>query len=260
MILCFALFYPSSFAAEPLPPELQAVGVEEHLGRNIDLEKKFVNEKGESIALKSFFDGKRPVLLTLVYYNCPNLCNLLLNGLLGSLKNFAWTPGEQFQLVTISIDPAEKNDLALQKKETYLKGYGRPQAEKGWHFLVSPDNAVKKLAEEIGFKYKYDEEGKQYAHGAVLFILTPDGKLSRYLYGIEFNPRDLKLSLLEASEGKVGTLLDRFLMFCYHYDPKGRKYALYATNAMKLGGGAIIVAIAVLLISLSKNRRTALRK
>ena len=241
-------------ADDSIPYELQGVGIEEHLGRNLPLNLEFKDEKGESVSLQRYFDGK-PVLLTLVYYECPNLCNFLLNGLVESLKQMPWTVGNQFNLISLSIDPKEGPDLAEKKKKAYLDSYGRPQAAGGWHFLTGTDAPIKELADAVGFKYKYDPDQKQYAHTAAVFVITPEGKISRYLPGIQFNPRDVKLSLLEATEGKIGNVVDRFLLFCYHYDPKGKKYALMATNLMKLGAGITVIGVAVLLIALGRGKK-----
>jgi protein SCO1/2 len=246
-------------AAEPLPYELEGVGVEEHLGRQIPLNLEFKDETGQVVSLKKYFDGK-PVLLTLVYYECPNLCNFLLNGLVESLKQMPWTVGDQFNIISLSIDPNEGPELAEKKKKAYLNSYGRPQAASGWHFLTGSEAPIKELADTVGFKYKYDADQKQFAHTAVVFVITPDGKLSRYLPGIQFFPRDVKLSLLEATEGKIGNVVDRFLMFCYHYDPKGKKYALMATNLMKLGGGITVAGLALLLIVLGRGKKSKARR
>jgi protein SCO1 len=248
-----ALTIPIVFAAESVPVELQAVGIDEHLGSGISLTRKFMDEQGRPVKLQNYFDGTRPVILTLVYFTCPNLCNFLLNAFTDSLKKMSWNVGDQFQVVTISIDPRETPDLAAKKKGAYIQEYGRPSAPAGWHFLTGSETEIKGLAQEVGFKYTYDKDQKEFAHAAALFVLTPEGKLSRYLYGIEFNPRDLRLALLEAGQGKIGSLVDRFLMFCYHYDPKGRKYALMAINLMKLGGAVAVAGLAVLLFTLSRS-------
>jgi protein SCO1/2 len=242
-------------AAEPTPIELKEVGIEEHLGQKLPLDLEFKDEQGNSVALSKYFDGQHPVILALVYYSCPNLCNFLLNGLTATFKKMTWNVGDQFQLVAVSIDPNEKPDLAVKKMHAYVESYGRPQTEKGWHFLTGAEEQIKKLAGEVGFKYKYDTDQKQYAHAAAIYVLTPDGKLSRYLYGIDFNPRDLRLALLEATQGKIGSIVDQFLLFCYHYDPKGRKYALMATNLMKGAGAMTVVGIAGFLAVLGKGKK-----
>lgn len=247
IFLNFQLNPSCLYTAESIPPELEGIGVDEKLGSSVNLDAVFRDEQGKEVKLQQFFDAKHPVILTLVYYGCPNLCGFLLNGFVDSLKKFLWSPGKEFKIVTVSIDPSEKAELAAQKKEALLNMYQREGAKEGWHFLTGEESDIKKLSNEVGFKYRYDDQEKQYAHAAVIFILTPDGKISRYLYGIEFNPRDLKLSLLEATQGKIGTVVDKLLMFCFHYDPKGRKYALMATNLMKVGGAITIMGLFVFL-------------
>lgn len=258
LIIVLGLFglWVSAWAAEPVPYELQEVRIEEHLGETISLDREFIDESGQTVSLQSFFNGTNPVILNLVYYECPNLCNFLLNGLTKALSQLEWTAGDQFQIVTISIDPAEDATLARQKKETYLhRLYQRPEAADGWHFLTGSEKNIGLLAEELGFYYRYDEEQDQYAHAAAIYILTPGGEISRYLYGIEFNPRDIRLALLEASEGKIGNAVDKLLLFCYHYDPKGRKYSLFALRLMKLGGAIAVLGLGFLIVYLGIRHR-----
>ncbi len=247
----------SAKAAEPIPPELEGIGIEEKLGNFIPLDLTFKDEQGKELKLRDFFTDQKPVILNLVYYGCPNLCGFLLNGFVDALKVFTWSPGKEFNVVTVSIDPSEKPALAAQKKEALLKVYSRNGAEAGWHFLTGAEENIKKLAAAVGFKYRYDTEEKQFAHSAAIFVLTPEGKISRYLYGIEFPVRDLKFSLMEATQGKIGSVVDKFLMFCYHYDPKGKKYALMALNLMKLGGAITVLLIFVYLVFQIKSTRTA---
>ncbi len=233
-------------ADQPLPPELQGVGVDEHLGRVIDLNLTFTAENGYPVALKDLFHKDRPVLLNLVYYTCPMLCNMILNGQTAALKQVPWTPGDQFEVVTISIDPTETFDLAQKKRAVYLENYGRPAP--GWHFLTDRDGNVRKLADQVGFHYHYDEKQLQYAHAAVIMALTPEGKISRYLYGIKFKPRDVRLALTEAAESKTGLSVDRVLLFCFHYDPKARGYVLFAANLMRAAGALTVMVLAVTLL------------
>ncbi|MBI2346046.1 MAG: SCO family protein [Deltaproteobacteria bacterium] len=225
------------------------------MGQTLPLDLQFRDEAGATVPLKSFFDGKRPVIVSLAYYSCPNLCGLLLNGLVGGLRNLEWSAGEQFTYVNISIDPREQPTLAAEKRKNYLDTYGRLGAEKGWHFLVGDEPNIRALADAIGFRYRYDEEQKQYAHAAAIYVATPDGRLSRYLYGIDFQVRDLKLALMEATNGKVGGIADRLLMFCYRYDPKTRKYALFATRLMRAGGAITVIGIAAMIFRMRRNGR-----
>ncbi|HVX67072.1 MAG TPA: SCO family protein [Bryobacteraceae bacterium] len=235
-------------AEQVMPPELQGVGVEEHLGRTIDLNLTFTAENGYPVALKDLFHKDRPVLLNLVYYSCPMLCNMILNGQTAALRQVPWTPGDQFEVVTISIDPTETFALAQKKRAVYLESYGRPAA--GWHFLSDRDGNAKKLAGQVGFHYRYDEKQAQYAHPAVIMALAPDGKVSRYLYGIKFNPRDVRLALTEAAEEKSGLSIDRVLLYCFHYDPQARGYVLFAANLMRAGGALTVIVLGLVLLRL----------
>src|SRR3989338_964966 len=245
--IIFIFFIPFvSMAAEQIPIELKDVGIEEHLGQKILLDTSFIDEKGEVVQLQKFFDGKRPVILLLVYYNCPNICHYLLNGFLNSLKNFSWGVGKEFEVVAVSFDPRETSREAIQKKENL-------KLTSDFHFLVGKEENIKQLTEVVGFHYRYDERQKEYAHPSVISILTPDGRISRYLYGIEFKSLDLKLALLEASQGKIGSVVDKLLLFCYHYDPLGRKYALFATRFMSAAGAITVIVMMMALIFLLRQ-------
>lgn len=234
--------FVASVEATPVPDELKNVGIKEKLGTTVPVQElKFRDETGTEVPLTKFFGQKKPVVLTLIYYECPNLCNFLLNGLNDTLKEMAWVPGQEFDIVTVSINPKEKPELATQKKTSYLQVLGKPQAGSGWHFLTGDEPQIKKLADSVGFEFKYDEKEKQYAHSAGLFVLTPEGRLSRILYGIAFNPKDLKLALLEASRGKIGNIVDRILLYCYRYNPQTRKYSVYLNNIMRAGAGATVL-------------------
>lgn len=252
-LICLLGFHLASFAAESVPYELQGVGIEEHLGAALPTDLEFTDHRGETVTLKNYLVDERPVILMFVYYECPNLCTLLLNGFLESVKAFDWDVGEKYQVVAISIDPTETAKLAAEKRDAYLKEYGRGDPE-GWHFLVGSEANIQAMTQAVGFKYRYDAEQEQYAHASAIYFLTPDARISRYLYGIQFNPRDLKLALLEASEGKIGSVVDRFLLFCYHYDPKGKEYALFATNLMKIAGAATVLILGFVLWILAKRK------
>jgi protein SCO1/2 len=240
-------------ADQPLPSMLEGVGVDERIGRNIDLDLTFIAENGYPVPLRQFFHAGRPVILNLVYYKCPMLCNLVLNAQTSALREIPWTPGDQFEVVTISIDPSEGFDLAQQKRATLLGSYGKPAP--GWHFLVDQDGHAKQLAEAIGFHYRYDERIEQYAHAAAIMILTPDGRMSRYLYGVKFKTRDLRLALTEAAEGKGKFTIEKLLLFCYHYDPQTRSYTLFATNVMRGGGILTVLILGLVLLGFWKRER-----
>ena len=216
----------NSWSAEK-PEALQEIGITEHRGAAVHIKTlEFTDDHGKDVILGDFFKKKRPVILALVYYKCPHLCNLLLNGLVSSLKGLDWMVGNQFDVVAVSIDPHETAALAKEKKESYLKVYDRPASADGWHFLVGAEDQIKTLADDIGFRFKYDEEGQQYAHAASIFILTPEGKISRYIYGVTFNNKQLRLSLLEAADGKIGSVVEQILLFCFHFDPTKNSYTL----------------------------------
>jgi protein SCO1 len=247
----------SAQLADQTVPALEEVGVEEHLDAKIPLDLEFVDEDGGTVRLGDYFDGQRPVILTLNYYRCPMLCGLQLNGVVDGMEQMDWTPGVEFEMVTVSIDPLETPELAKAKKENYLKRYQRPAAARGWHFLTGRQRDIERLAETLGFGYTYDVESNQYAHPAVIFVTTPDGRVARYLYGIEYPPKSLRLALMEASEGKIGSPLDQLIMYCYHYDPTSRRYAPIAMNIMRLGGGvtALVLGLSLGMLWLRELRR-----
>ena len=233
--------------ANQVPEELQEVGVEEHLDAKLPLELEFRDEHGRVVKLGDYFDGVKPVVLTLNYYQCPMLCGLQLNGLLDGLKELEWTPGQEFELVTVSINPLETPALAAEKKQNYISRYGRPSAAKGWHFLTGREPEIRRLAETLGFGYTYDRSTGEYAHAAAIMVTTPDARVARYLYGIEYPPRRLRLALLEASEGEIGNTLDQLIMYCFHYDPSSRRYSPVAMNIMRLGAGATAIVLGLTL-------------
>lgn len=256
--LCGVLTAPAVAEKAPdqyNPPELEGVDIVEHLGDTLPLDLEFENEEGETVTLGQYFDGERPVIVTLGYYNCPMLCDLVLNGLVEGLKKIPYVPGEDFDIVTVSIDPREGPDLAKAKKANYLEQLGNPEAGAGWHFLTGERENIKKLAGTIGFGYRYDPDKMQYAHGAAIYLASPEGKLTRYLYGIQFPPKQLRLGLTEAGEGKTGTVVDRFLLRCYHFDPDSRKYGVYVWGVMRIGGGLTVLVIATMLIVLWRRDR-----
>jgi protein SCO1/2 len=204
--------------------------------------------------LSEFFKGK-PVVLSLVYYSCPMLCTQVLNGELGAFRQVSFNIGEQYEVVTVSFDPKETPELAAAKKQTYVKGYNRAGGEAGWHFLTGDEANIKRLTEAVGFRYAWDEQTKQFAHASGIMLLTPQGKIARYFYGIEYRPGDLRLGLVEASQDKIGTPVDALMLYCYHYDPATGKYGAVVMNIMRLAGVVTVFLIAGMLLVL--RRRSA---
>lgn len=252
LIIFWSVFVPLAQAQvlvrpDDRPREIQDVALEEKLNTQVDPNLTFLDETGQTVALKEYFGKGRPIVLNLVYYSCPMLCGMVLQGVVSSLKQVPYTPGQQIEVVTISFDPKENAALAAAKKNSIMQDYGRPGADKGWHVLVDKDGNAKKLAEQVGFRYKWDEETKQFAHPSVTMILTPDGRTSRYLGGISYSARDMRLALAEASQGKIGTISDRFMLYCYKYDPTSRSYVMAATLTMKAGGVLIMLVLGFML-------------
>ncbi|MGA9570691.1 MAG: SCO family protein [Candidatus Acidiferrales bacterium] len=239
------------------PELLKEVGIDQKLNQTIPLDLTFRDEDGKTVALGQFF-GQKPVILTLVYYNCPMLCTQVLNGVESSLKELSTDIGNQYDVVTISIDPTESHVLAKTKKEMYVGMYGRPGAAEGWHFLTGDEPQIKQLANAVGFRYAYDPDSKQFAHASAIMLLTPEGKISRYFYGIQYPTRDLRLGLVEASEGKIGTPVDQVLLFCYHYDPATGKYGLLISHVIQIGGALTILILGVGMLILFRGEHYAL--
>jgi protein SCO1/2 len=243
---------PGGPVASATPPELSGVGVEEKLGQKIDLNLTFIAEDGYPHKLAEYFAKGRPVILNLVYYSCPMLCNLVLNGQVDVLRQMPWTPGKEFEVLTISIDPTENYGMARTKKAAYLASYEREAP--GWHFFTDHEGNVKKLAEQVGFGYRFDQKIGQYAHAAAIFVLTPEGMVSRYLYGVKFKSLDLRLALTEAAEEKFG-ITDKLILYCFHYDPESRSYISLARNIMRFGGALMLLGFGWVLVRLWRRDR-----
>lgn len=243
----WAMAGPARATEQQLEASLEGIGVEERLGQSVPIDLTVTDEDGQQRSLGHYLGRGKPVVLNLGYYGCPMLCGLVLNGFLEALKGVELTPGQDFDIVTVSIDPKEGTALAKAKRQNYLDRLGREGAEAGWHFHTADESTIKRLADSVGFGFRYDEVQKQFAHPAVLFVLTEDGRISRYLYGIEVKPRDLKLAILEASEGGIGTTIDRLILYCFHYDPQANSYVLFAMNLMRLAGGLTVLVVGSLL-------------
>lgn len=248
------LFCVSMFGQANVPvPMHEGVGVDEKAGETIDLDLTFISESGRVVALRDYFNQGKPVLLDLVYYRCPMLCNLVLNGQTETMRKIPWEPGKDYTVLTISIDPAETSQLAREKRAVYLSQYEKPAP--GWHFFSDNNGNVKKLAEQIGFNYRYDSKVEQYSHPSVITILTPEGKVSRYLYGIQFKPLDLRLALTEAKEEKFSFSTEQLLLLCYHYDPQSGSYVMFAMNFMRAGGALVVLLIGLMIYRLRRAEK-----
>ncbi|WP_232097194.1 SCO family protein [Gimesia maris] len=240
---------------EPAPKDIEKLDVLEHLDSKLPLDLVFLDSKGKQVTLGDYFKKDRPVILSLNYSNCPMLCSLQLTALVRGLKELEWSADQQYDFVSVSIDPKETYQRANLTKQKYFKEYDRAGTAGGWHFLCGQQASITKLAEAMGVQYNYIEDRKEYAHPAVLLICTPDGRISRYLYGIGFPKQTLKLALVEASEGKIGSTIDRFLLFCFHYDADKGRYAPTARNIMKIGGFATVFILTVVLIPYWRGRK-----
>lgn len=229
---------PSVTTSNGLPPALKEIGIEQRLGEQLPLDAEFRDETGKLIKLGDLFGKGRPVVIAFVYYECPMLCSQVLNGLTGSLKGISFNAGKEFDVIAVSFDAAEfeRSDLAATKKAGYMERYGRPGTETGWHFLTGSEESVKAITEAAGFSFKWDEESKQFAHSAAIMVATPEGKLSRYFYGIDYSPKDLKFGIMESAEARVGNPAEQLLLYCFHYDPSTGKYGLAILSLIRLGG------------------------
>lgn len=231
-----------------MPPELAHVGVTEHLDGQLPLDTQFRDHTGKPVKLRDFYDGKRPVVLTFAYHSCPVLCSMVLNATAAGLRGIGWTVGKEFDVVTISIDPDESLEKTAAKRASILAEYGASRGHdgKGWHFLVANPGdkaSIAAVAAAAGFEYQYDAEQKQCGHPSLVMITKPDGHMARYLYGLEFPANDLKIGLLEASEGRSISTVEKLILYCYHYDPQGGKYVLVAQRVMQVGGGAVAIVL-----------------
>jgi protein SCO1/2 len=235
----------------PLPPK--NVGFDQNIGRTLPLTATFKDETGKDVALGDYF-GKKPVLLSFAYFTCPMLCGLSMQGLSSSLKGMNLLPGRDFDVLTVSFDARETPEMARAKKDTAILRYGRPEAAAGWHFLTGSESAVESLVSAAGFRYEWDAEAKQYAHATGLVVVTPEGQIARYLFGIEYEPRDVRFALVEASQGKLGSIVDQLLLLCYHYDPKAGRYGAIAIGTMRAGGAITLLALGAFFIVNARGR------
>src|SRR5579864_5240777 len=237
------------------PPYLQNVGIEQRLDAQVPGDLSFVDDTGRPVKLGDYF-GKKPLILNLVYYNCTMLCGEVLAGLTGSMKLVKFDLGNEFDVITVSFNPQETPAIAAAKKQDYLKRYGRPGAASGWHFLTGPAESINALTTAVGFQYQYDPKIKQYAHATAIMVLTPQGRISRYFYGVDFPPKDLRMGLVEASQGKIGNAVDQVLLYCYHYDPATGKYGAIVSNMLRLAAAATILILGGFLFIMFRLERS----
>ncbi len=239
--------------SDRLPPVLRDIGIEQKLGNPVPLDLTFRDENGSDVRLGQYF-GQKPVVLVLAYYDCPMLCTLVLNGLLHALEGLHYNVGREFSVVTVSFDPTEKPALAAAKKSIYVGLYGRPDASAGWHFLTGDELSIRQLAQAVGFRYNYDPNTRQYVHATGIMVLTPGGRLARYFYGIRYPSGNLRLALVEASQGKIGTPADRLLLYCSQYDPATGKYSVLVSHILKIGALITIFGLGGLICAMSFTR------
>jgi protein SCO1/2 len=237
-----------------LPPQLENVGIDQKLDHQIPLDLTFTDDGGNPVALKNYF-GDKPVIMVLAYYECPMLCTLVLNGLLRAMRAMNFDAGDEFNVVTVSIDHDETTELARAKKREYIGNYEREGAEKGWWFLTGEEPNIRKLADAVGFRYNYDPETDEFAHAAAIMVATSEGRLARYFYGVEYSPKDLRLGLVEASKGKIGSPVDQVLLFCFHYDPTTGKYGLVIWRVVQLAGIVTVLGLLALIFFMTVGPR-----
>ena len=239
-------------SANVRPPGLKNVAIEQRLNAQIPLDAVFRDETGKAVKLGDYF-GKKPVILSLVYYRCPMLCSELLAGLEGSMKALTFDVGKEFDVLTVSFDPKDTPEDATAKKASILKHYKRAGAAEGWHFLTGSQESITALTQAVGFGYDYDPQSGQFAHSTAIMVLTPQGKVAQYYYGVEFPPRDLRLGLVQASQNKIGTLADEVLLYCFHYDPQAGRYSAMINHILQLAGGLTILSIGTVLLVLFRR-------
>ncbi len=252
MVFCLAVRAAAQDNAAVTPPQLRGVGIDQRLNNQVPLDLKFQDEAGKTVRLGSYF-GKKPVILSLVYYSCPMLCTMAENGLLNALREVQFNIGEQYEVVTVSFDPTETREMAMGKKGVYVGLYGRPGAKQGWHFLVGEEPSIRALTQAVGFHYNYIPETRQFAHATGIVVLTPQGKISRYFYGILYSPRDVRLALVEASNEKIGNPVDAVLLYCCQYDPAEGKYSVVISRILRIGGVITVLSLGTLMIALSRG-------
>jgi protein SCO1 len=256
LVLTSGMLPDATFSQSQLPAAVRNVGIDQRLNELLPFDIEFRNEEGRLVKIGDFFNEK-PVILSLVYHECPMLCSEVLEGLLRSLRVLRFEVGKEFEVLTVSFNPREDSALAKTAKESYIRRYKREGAAEGWHFLTGDQTSIDRLTKAVGFRYRYDAQKNQYAHAGGIMVLTPEGRLSRYFYGIEFAPKDLRLGLVEASQNRIGSVVDQVLLFCYHYDPITGKYGLVILTTMRIIGVVFVLGLATYVIILLRRERRA---
>jgi protein SCO1 len=234
------------------PPGLKNVGIQQNLNGQIPPDLVFRDETGKTVRLGDYF-GQKPLILSLVYYRCPMLCGEVLSGLSSALKVLKFNVGDEFNVLTVSFDPKDTPEIGTAKKAEYMERYGRPGGAQGWHFLTGPQTSIDALTKAAGFEYQYDPKTEQFAHSTAIMILTPEGKIAQYYYGVEYAPKDLRLGLIQASENKIGTITDQILLYCYHYDPTTGKYGAMISRILQLSAMATVLILGVFMTLLFRH-------
>ncbi|MDD5543168.1 MAG: SCO family protein [Acidobacteriia bacterium] len=256
LIVIGILSVPKIFLAQTnrLPAQLQGIGIDQRLNEAVPLDLKFRDESGKEVQLGDYF-GNKPVLLSLVYYDCPMLCTEVLNGMLHTMRNLTFTIGKEFEVVTVSFDPKDTPAMAEARKKMYAGLYGRPGAEAGWHFLTGSQDSINRLTQSVGFRYAYDPQTGQFNHATAIMVLTPQGRISKYFYGITYLPRDVRLGLVDASNHRIGTPVDAILLFCCQYDPLTGKYGLVISRVIDLACGATVLGLGMFMMIMFRKER-----
>jgi protein SCO1/2 len=255
LAVCILALSTGYSLAQNYSRELQnTIGIDQKLGEQIPLDLTFTNEAGQSVRIGDYF-GDKPIVLTLVYYDCPMLCNQVLTSLLRAMNVLAFGIGTEFDVLTVSVDPGETHELAAAKRAEYLKNYRGRDGSNGWHFLTGQQDQIEELASAVGFRYEYEEQTDQYIHASGIMVLTPAGKLARYFYGIDYPPRDLRWGLVEAADGAIGSAVDQLLLMCYSYDPMTGKYGVYIRNSLRIGAVATVLALGSFVVVMLRRER-----
>jgi protein SCO1/2 len=249
------LFLNLLFLTSSLPKEVQGIGIDQRLGVQIPLDLEFRDEQNQKVQLGRYFGQGKPVILAPVYYGCPMLCTQVINGLIRGLKPLKFSPGNEFTIVAFSFDPNDTPELAAKKKKGYVEQYRKGSSPEGWHFLTGSQRSITALTQAIGFRYRWDEPSKQFVHASGVMLLTPDARLSRYFYGIDYEPKDLKFGLMESSQRKIGTPVDQLLLFCFHYDPITGKYGFLIMSILRAIAAATVLALIAYIITTVRRER-----